>query len=66
MHVVCPYNLAYELLQVAHRFYNSHAIVNAAVYLTAAVTDAPSRVRVVIGHYDDAETGAWPPLRLIA
>lgn len=64
MCVVCPYNIAHELVQVAHRFYNSHAIVNAAVYLpTLGRHSGGSRVRVVIGHYNNAEMGALPHVR---
>ena len=47
--------------QVAHRFYNSHALANLAVsFRREAAGSDLSRVRVALGRYDTLDIGDAP------
>ena len=52
-------------LQVAHRFYNSHALANLAVsFRREAAGGDLSNIRVALGRYDTLDKGdALAPLR---
>ncbi len=45
------------LSQVSQRFYNSHALLNMAVYLPAASDNVVAGVRVAVGHFDTTDMG---------
>ena len=42
---------------MSQRFYNSHALLNMAVYLPAADENVIDGVRVAIGHWDTTDMG---------
>ena len=43
--------------QVSQRFYNSHALLNMAVYLPAVDGNVIDGVRVAVGHWDTTDMG---------
>ena len=46
-----------RFLQVSQRFYNSHALLNMAVYLPATNDNVIAGVRVAVGHFDTTDMG---------
>ena len=42
---------------MSQRFYNSHALLNMAVYLPAADENVIDGVRVAVGHWDTTQMG---------
>ena len=42
---------------MSQRFYNSHALLNMAVYLPATTDNVIAGVRVAVGHFDTTDLG---------